>query len=498
MASITADSRFVIFRIQPSFRDSREARIKKKTPDQSPKDTLAWVELGKDSVTKIPRVKSYRIPELRGEWLAWLLEKPLPDARSSGPDDSLTRIHRLLSRADSLSRVADSLRSKVTEIGIKGFSVLAPPKKETKPAAADPVEEGSDLVLKNLLTGEEKKFPLVSEYAFSKNGNIFVVQTTRKNADSTSKALILWVNTGAPGTTGPNNSATAPRLNTGQPGGPDTASLRTDTVMKGFNDARNYAIDEAGSQLAFVAERDSASKALVKFYRLWHYSPGMDSAMIRADRNTAIVSTTRTISPDYANHFSKDGTRLFFGLAPVRPPKDTTLVDFETARLDVWNYRDDYLPPQQLLQLSNELRRSYLAMIDNVSHPAASKIIPLGDDNCEAVTPAQEGNGRYALGESSKGYRIRQQWEGDNLVRLYLIDLPWTAPSRRLVQDQVRGGGRISPSGKFILWYDWHQRNWFTYNIANVGKVKRTSPAASGSRSMMSRTIIPMTRRLMA
>ncbi len=31
--------------------------------------------------------------------------------------------------------------------------------------------------------------------------------------------------------------------------------------MTGFHEARNYALDEAGSQLAFVAERDSAMKA---------------------------------------------------------------------------------------------------------------------------------------------------------------------------------------------------------------------------------------------
>src|SRR5262249_13425764 len=146
-----------------------------------------------------------------------------------------------------------------------------------------------------------------------------------------------------------------------------TANGHADTIMTGLNDARNYALDETGTQVAFVAERDSAAKGLRKSYSLWYYTPGMDSAANRVDR-TAIPSnfpTSRgsssfphtpgyvsanasqhapafidqlTVSPDYLNYFSKDGSRLFFGLAPVRPPKDTTLVDFETARLDVWNY----------------------------------------------------------------------------------------------------------------------------------------------------------------
>lgn len=410
-AAITEDSRRVIFQIRPFFKDTRDARIKKKTPDQFPKDTLAWIELGKDSVVKIPRVKSYKLPEKEGDWLAYLLEKPQ----------------------------ADPAKSDSTQ-----------PKKEARPSG-ETIEEGTELVLRNLNTGQEKKFPLVSEYYFSKNGEVLVVESTRKNADSASQALILWVNTGSA------NPANANASNNSR------NNFKVDTVMKGFHDAKNYAIDEQAVQLAFVAERDSVSKSLVKFYRLWYYTPGMDSAVIRADRKTigAANATPLTISPDYANYFSKDGRRLFLGLAPVRPPKDTTLVDFETARLDIWNYKDDYLPPQQLVQLNNELKKSYLAVIDK----GDNRLIALADENCETVIPSEEGNGSYALGLSSKGYRIRQQWEESGLQRLYRIDL--RNGSRKLVQEKVREGGSISPSGKFILWYDWHLKNWFTSSIAD-------------------------------
>ena len=175
-----------------------------------------------------------------------------------------------------------------------------------------------------------------------------------------------------------------------------------------------------------------------------------------------------TISPDYTNNFSRDGSRLFLGLAPVRPPKDTNLVEFETARMDVWNYNDDYLAPQQLAQLNNELKRSYLAVIakDN------AQLIPLADGDCDNVTLTWNGNSRYALGESSKGYRIQQQWEENGLQNCWLVDLH--DGSRKAIQQKVRGGATLSPDGKFILWYDWHGKNWFTYNIAN-GKTQNIS-----------------------
>ncbi|HVW60501.1 MAG TPA: prolyl oligopeptidase family serine peptidase, partial [Puia sp.] len=293
------------------------------------------------------------------------------------------------------------------------------------------IEEGTTLVLKDLNSGNEQKFPLASEYYFSKYGNTCIIETTRKNSDSTVKPLILWVN---------------------------TTDGRTDTVMKGFNDAKNYALDEQGGQLAFVAERDSAVKALVKFYRLWYYTPGMDSAVIRA---AGTMDAHLTISADYANNFSKDGNRLFLGLASVRPPKDTNLVDFETARLDIWNYKDDYLSPQQLKQLDNELKRSYLAVINKDD----GKLVPLGDEDCENVTTGAEGNAPYALGSTSKGYRIRQQWEENGLQKLFLVSL--RDGGRKLIRENVREGGTISSGGKFILWYDWHRKNWFTYSIAD-------------------------------
>ncbi len=400
-AAVTADSRFVVFRIKPFFKDTREARIKKKKPDQMPKDSLGWMELGTDRVVTVARIKSYALPEKNGQWLACLLEKPEPAK-------------------------GDTVKSKGTDS-----------------------TNGTDLLLRDLRAGTEKRFPLISEYTLSPQGNVLVAEMTRRAADSLSQAAILWVNTG---------------------GG------KVDTVLRGFSDAKNYALDEGGNQLAFVAERDSVAKALVKFYKLWYYRPGMDSAVLRADRgriaaalaaspNKGVpVPTERlgfTVSPDFANRFSKDGKRLFFGIAPIRPPKDTTLADFETARLDIWHYKDDYLQPQQLVQLNEELRRSYLGVLPT----AEDRLIQAADARCESVVPSQEGNGRWALGTTTSGYRIENQWEGNGLRKVYVVDL--SDGSRKLVKEQVRGSVYLSPGGNYILWYGWKERNWYAYSIAN-------------------------------
>ena len=461
--AFTADGRWAVFQIHPFFKDTREARIKKKQPDQMPKDTLAWIELGKDSVVKVPRVRSFKLPDLQGDWLAYLSEKPESPAGNTAKPDSLTRIRQLAARADSLARLVDSLRRQIQEVNARGWAAIpAPAAKKDGHPTGETTEEGTDLTVLNLLTGEQKKFPLASEYYFSRNGNTLTIETTRRNSDSSSKAHVIWYS---------------------------TANGHADTIMTGFNDARSYALDESGSQLAFVAERDSAAKALRKFYGLWYYTPGMDSASLRADRTTiaAVLAATGgswsfphipgyvsanashhapafidqlTVSPDYANYFSKDGGRLFFGLAPVRPPKDTTLVDFETARLDIWNYNDDYLSPEQLVRLPNEMKQSWLAVLPKGN----TRFIPLADEHCETVRPGIKGMGQYALGMDDAKYRIQQQWEQSGLEDLYLVSL--ADGSRKLIREKVRGGASLSTGGKFVLWYDWKNRNWYTYDIA--------------------------------
>jgi dipeptidyl aminopeptidase/acylaminoacyl peptidase len=432
-ATITEDSRFVIFKIKPLFSASREAKIKKKKTDDMPKDSLAIVELGTDSVLRIPRIKSFKTPEEgAGQWVAYLRDKALPVPPAV--PDSLSQLNGLLRMADSLAHVADSLRNKANEAKTKGLTALKAAKKESKPKAGEPVEEGSELVLRNLYTGEEKKFNLVSDYYFSKPGTALIIETTKSNTDTLKKALVLWYN---------------------------VASQKTDTVFRGFNEAKNFVLDDAGAQLAFIAERDSSAKALQKFYKLYYYRTGMDSARLRVDRNTTGVPKGLTISETQSPEFSGNGKKLYFGLMAIRKPKDTTLVDFETARLDIWHYNDDYLQPQQLVQLNNELQRSYKAVLNGDD----DKVIPLGGSDAELVYLADEGNSEYVMAATTKGNRVEFQWTGSSRYNVYLIST--IDGSRKTVKDKVRSPIIFSPKGKYVIWYDAGQKNYFTYSVAS-------------------------------
>lgn len=436
--SITEDNRFLVCRIRPFYKDTREARIKKRRPDEMPKDSLAIIELGKTAITKIARIKSYKVPDESGIWLAYLLDKPLAENGRPQQPDSITRLNNMLKMADSLMRVADSIRNKANEAKATGMSVLQT-RNQRPPARAnaEPVEEGTVLVLKNLHTGEERRFELVKDYFFSRKGNVLLIETTRKNGDEQSLATVVKVN---------------------------LSNTTSHTIFKKFNEAKSFRIDEEGVQVAFVAERDSSSKALQKFFKLYYYKDGMDSARLLADNNTKGLPANWTISDNAGSIvFSKSGNRLMLGTAPVLPVRDTTVPEIDRVSVDVWHYNDDYIQPVQLRRLNNDLRRNYLAYFDLNKN----EIVQLGNEKLSNVIPTQEGDGAIFYAVSDFGKRIATQWQGFSFNDVYKIN-PLTGNSALVTKDLKGGNLQPSYTGKYLLFFDERKQKYFVYNNATT------------------------------
>ncbi len=433
--SITEDNRYAICRIKPFYKDTRDARIKRRRPDDMPKDSLAIVELGKTNVQKIPRIKSYKVPDESGTWLAYLLDKALPETNRPRTPDSLTRINNLLTMADSLMRVADSIRNKANLAKTNGLAVLQPAR-GTRPAVrppAEPVEEGTELVLRNLSTGEERRFTLVKDYFFNKTGDVLLIETTRKNNDESVAASVVKLN---------------------------LKSNTTTTIFKKFNEAKSYRMDEAGTQVAFVAERDSSSKALQKFFKLYYYKDGMDSARLLADKTTKGVPADWTISDNPGSiTFSKSGNRLFLGTLPIWPVKDTTVPEIDRVNVDIWHYNDDYLQPMQLRNLNNELRRSYTAFFDM----SKNEVVQLGNEKLRTIVPTEEGDGSVFYAVSDFGKRVATQWQGFTLNDVFKVN-PLTGEASIIRKDLKGGNLQPSYTGKYLMFFDEMKQQYFVYN----------------------------------
>lgn len=431
-AVITEDNRYVIFRISPAFKDSREAKIKKKKADESPKDSLGMLELGKDSIWKVARVKTFKTPDKASGWLAYHMDKAIePASRGARPAGNEKRV------TDSLTHIIDSLKNVIAAMPKKTSNkdeevmIDFAEGDEATPSTAD---AGTDLVLRNMKSGEQKTFKLILEYQFDDKGTKLVMEQGRNPKDSLSKAHVLLY---------------------------DLTKGKLDTISTGGNEFKNFALSDDGSQLAFLAERDAKPKELQKFYKLWYYKDGMDTAIALVDKNSTGITAGYTVSEYGVVSFSKTGKRLFFGTAPVAPPKDTTLVEMDLVKLDVWHYKDDYLQTVQLNRLQRDLQQNFMAVYDL----GTKKVNQLGTLEIPTIFQSGQGDGDIFIGTSDIGRRVESQWTGNTLKDVYAINP--SDGSKKLVKKDLDGNltpTYVSPTGKIIVWYDNKTRNYFAFD----------------------------------
>lgn len=391
--------------IKPLFSETRQARIEKKRGDDMPKDSLGIFSLRDQNLIKIPAVKSYKLPEEKGDYFAYLAEEELVQEEK-----------------ETLDSTANTARS-----GRGNGSGSARKKTENR------------LFLYRLGQGVDTSFNRVDSYFFSKDGNdLFFVRTAADKDSVGADAGIYHFHI---------PTKTAKHISTGK------------GTYKGLT------FDEAGKRIAFLAYK-GADDALNKVHDLFIYDlAGVDTARVLVGNGASGIPEGWQVGDGGSLQFSQDGQRLFFGIAPEPLVKDTTLVEFEHAKVDIWHWKEDYLQTQQLVNLRRDMNRTYMAV---VAVDAGSSVLPLADERLPDLRLAQEGDQQFALGTTDFGRRVESQWLASTYQDIYLVST--RTGERTMIIENMRGSVSLSPQGKHVLWFDRSDGNWYSYTIATGQK----------------------------
>jgi len=298
-------------------------------------------------------------------------------------------------------------------------------------------ENGYTLNLLNTVGNSQTSFPFVKDFLFARNGQALLFTTTGN--DSTVKAGVYHR---------------------------DFASGVTTPLLQGKakHKFKGLSVSENGDQVSFLADTDT-TKALIRRWKLFHWKKG---DALAAELAVEASASGQLTSEHFTPVFSKDGSKLFFGVAPVPLVQDTTLLPEEIVQVEVWNTEDPYIWPQQKVQLDNDRKRSYLAVADLTV--AGKPIRILASPSIPNAETGNEGNAGIALLTSNVPYRKASSWDLRLPVDAWIVSL--TDGTTKKFLERTPATPRLSPGANYAIWFNPADTSWYTYAVSD-GKTTR-------------------------
>ena len=295
-------------------------------------------------------------------------------------------------------------------------------------------DEGTQLILRHLPSARELAFRNVTAYRFTGDGSSLFY--TASNEDGTADG--------------------AYRV--------DVESGVVTPLVTGEGKYTQLVVADAGTQAAFLANKDDweADQPSFTLY--------VDSSPLAREGDPGIPEGW-WVNEKGEVTFSEDGSRVFFGTAPRPAPEpDDDIAEEDEVRLDVWNWRDPFIMPMQLVQADDERDRAYTAVVSSAGGP----VVQLGTQDVPSVTVGSDGVADVALGTSDIPYRQLVSWDG-RYADIYTIDV--TDGSRKLVAERIRSGRpALSPDSRYVYWWDGFEKAWFASSV-ETGEVQNVSEA---------------------
>jgi dipeptidyl aminopeptidase/acylaminoacyl peptidase len=384
---------------------------------QEPRTGLGIMSLADGQVTTVEKVGSFRLPDANPAWLAYY-----KGTGGGGPAAGGGRGGRGGGRG-----------APPAAAGGQGRGAGANAQNRKQP--------GSDLVLRNLASGEETTIAEVTEYTWNAKGSHLAYAVSSNDA-AKDGAFIRQVSDGA-----------------------------VTTLHSGRGRYRSIAFDEAGAQITFISDQAEFDKPVAP-YRLYYWKTGDARATEIVSSATRGMPQGMVVAENAGPRFSRDGGRIFLATAPTPPAPPADGEDAkEPIAVDLWSTNDPWLQPMQQVRAAQERNRSYRAVV----HLADRQFVQLATPDLPTVNPGDDL--AQAIGMSDVPYRKEVSWD-QTYNDVYLLDLKTGKPTR-VLEHWGGGGTSMSPGGRYVIYFDETNGHWFSYRVSDGTRANITAKVDS-------------------
>nr|WP_294994204.1 prolyl oligopeptidase family serine peptidase [uncultured Sediminibacterium sp.] len=298
------------------------------------------------------------------------------------------------------------------------------------------LQASNDLLLYNLTTSVQKKYLGVNDYIFDNEGRQLLLQKTQ-NKDSVHRSNLELV---------------------------DLEKGAGKIIWEGERSS-NYAFSKAGTSIAFIAET-KVQKSVKN--AIWIYQRGSDWATLLLDDQGLRMNDSFCVAKNNLQ-FSPDEQKLFFSL---KRNEDNNATALKNVGVHIWNYQDSVLTPATEFWNSQEKYRFYSAVVN--LNAGDKKIVQLDEKkNLARGVQLINGGNNYIMAVSV-GNVQEISWNPSARSDLYLISTKDGSIKYIKRHLSFLVNHKISPEGKYVLWFDIAVRAYFIYNIER-GTIKNIS-----------------------
>ncbi|NQX56897.1 S9 family peptidase [Pedobacter panaciterrae] len=268
--------------------------------------------------------------------------------------------------------------------------------------------ESKNLFLKNIDTGRELRYLGVDSYQFSEDGSILLLW--KNDEDQNDFRSLHWI-----------------YLESG----------KDREIWHGIN-PENLLIDSKHQQLVFRRGGN-----------IWYYKTGFKKAMCIFDTKTSPIEKRFTLFS--LDRFNENGEGVFLTLAEKKQKKERLI------NVEVWSYQDTIL---QTEKATDPELKTYLSILDLNKYNLTRLQIKAGESfSFPTSSTSQE---KIALVRSIEFPGI--PWSPASRLKWSIISVK---SGKRIALEFLDGNKTvtISPTGKYLIYYDFKDRAYFSYEL---------------------------------